>query len=105
MIELIATIIFIISIGGILFILSRKIPVLVSLPQELPGEVKKNKIFVIIYDKINKVLDSFKKQIFLHKLLTKFKIIILRIENRIDILLHKIRKRTQQRDSKDKKPV
>lgn len=92
----IVLIIFIISFGGVLFILARKIPMLSSLPQNGSTGFRKNKIIVNIEDRIKEVSVFFEKQIFLHKILSWIKIMVLRIETKIDVLLHKIRKKNQQ---------
>ncbi|TSC94471.1 MAG: hypothetical protein CEN87_440 [Parcubacteria group bacterium Licking1014_1] len=99
MIEIIAIIIFIISFGGILFILVRKIPVLVELPQNSGSGFKKGKIILKTEESIKDFFNLFKKQIILHKLLSWVKCLTLKIETKIDNLLHKIRKKTQQIDN------
>ncbi len=95
MAEVIFLIIFIISLGGIFFIMARKVPVLVQLPQN-GGVFEKGKIASKTEEKIKFVYDLFKKQILLHKFLSWVKCLTLRIETRIDSLLHKIRKKAQQ---------
>ncbi|MEI7425167.1 MAG: hypothetical protein WCK10_03550 [Candidatus Staskawiczbacteria bacterium] len=100
-IESIILIIFVCSLGGVIFILARKIPVLSSLPENGSTGIKKHKIILKTESKIKEVLNFFEKQIFLHKLLSWIKILILRVETKIDVLLHKIRKKNQQ-EKKDK---
>ncbi|MFA5947739.1 MAG: hypothetical protein WC806_02095 [Candidatus Gracilibacteria bacterium] len=102
MIESIILIIFLLSLGGVLLILARKMPVLNSLPQNGTTGIKKHHIIADLEIKIKDILIYFEKQIFLHKLLSWVKVIALKIETRTDALLHKIRKNAQQIDKKNK---
>jgi len=103
--ELIVTIIFVISVLGIVFISSRKAPALVELPQNgktvLPGSGFAPKI----QEKINSFLLVFKRQIFLHKILSWVRVLTLKVESKIDSVMHGIRKNAQKIDKelKDKK--
>ncbi|MBI2054041.1 MAG: hypothetical protein HYT36_01785 [Candidatus Staskawiczbacteria bacterium] len=97
MVELIALIIFIFSLGGILFILANKIPILAELPQN-GGNFGRSKIVLALEEKVKEIYLLFKKQIILHKFLSWVKCLTLRIETKIDSLLHKIRKKAQQID-------
>ncbi len=99
-IESIVLAIFVISLGGALIILSRKIPVLSTLPQNGTTGFQKHQYISEIENKIKKVLIFFEKQIFLHKLLSWTKVLILKIEVRVDHLLHKIRSKAQEVDKK-----
>ena len=81
--------------------LARKIPVLNSLPQNGSIGIKKHHIILDIENRIKEILVSFEKQIFLHKLLSKLKVIILKIETKIDALLHGIRRKAQQIDKRN----
>jgi hypothetical protein len=105
MIELIILIIFICSLGGVLFILARKMPALNSLPQHGSLGIKKSKIVLSIENRVKEVFVYFEKQIFLHKFLSWAKVMTMKIETRVDVLLHKIRKKAQQvdRELKEKK--
>ena len=105
LIESIILIIFVISLGGILFILARKLPVLNSLPQNGSTGIREHHIILNIENKIKNVFVYFEKQIYMHKFLSWVKVITLKIETRIDALLQKIRKKAQQvdRENKDKK--
>jgi hypothetical protein len=96
LIESIVLTILICSFGGALFILVRKIPVLNSLPQNGDTGIKKHPIILNTENRIKEVLISFEKQIFLHKFLSWIKIMTLKVETRIDVLLHKIRKKAQE---------
>jgi len=105
MIELILFIIFIASLAGILFILARKIPVLITLPQNGHHGIKKHQIILEVENKVKDFLLAIEKQIFLHKLLSFVKVMTLRLETKVDNLLHSIRKKAQKIDKelKDKK--
>jgi len=105
MIELIILIIFICSIGGILFILARKVPVLNSLPQNGTTGIRKHQVVLEAENKVKNILIYFEKQIFFHKILSWIKVMTLKIETRVDMMLHRIRKKAQQIDKeiKDKK--
>ena len=100
MVELIFSIIFVLSFGGVLFILARKIPVLTSLPQNGTTGIRKHRIILNTENKIKEVAVLFEKQIFLHKFLSWVKVMTLKIETRIDHSLHKIRKKAQQAGKK-----
>ncbi len=99
MIELIATIILVGSLLGIVVILFRKIPVLAELPDYEPSNVVisfpvrwcKN-----LKEKIKNisVFKSFSSEIFLQKILSKIRILSLRVENKIASWLQKLRERS-----------
>lgn len=105
MMQLIILIIFVLSFGGILFILARKIPILVELSQSGSSGFKKHQFILDIENRIEKIFVSFKKQIFLHKFLLWVRCLTIKAEVKIDHLLHSIRKKAQQidKDLKDKK--
>lgn len=104
-IEAIVLVIFVLSFGGALFILARKLPVLNSLPQNVSADVGKNHIILSAENKIKEVLVFFKKQIFFHKFLSWVKVMTLKFETKVDHLLQKIRKKAQRIDKEinDKK--
>jgi len=105
LIDSIILVIFICSLGGVLLILARKVPVLNSLPQNGTTGIRKHQIILDIENRFKEILISFEKQIFFHKFLSWVKIMTLKIETRVDIMLHKIRKKEQQidEDLKEKK--
>ena len=106
MVQLIAFIIFGVSVLGIIFILFKKISVLARLPHNGHHGFKKHKIILEVEKKFKDFhFDFFKKQVWLHKLLSKTKIWTLKVETRIDYLLHGIRKKAQEldKDLKNKK--
>ena len=98
MIELIATIILVGSLLGMAVILFRKIPVLVKLPDynssntlvSLPVKWCKN-----LKEKIKNisVFKSFSSEIFLQKILSKIRVLSLRVENKIASRLQKLREK------------
>ena len=92
MVELISIIILIVSLAGIAVILYRKIPILVELPEVVEKPPREN-IFLVINKKIKEV---FPKQIVLQKILSWIKILTLKIETKIDKLLHIVRKKAQK---------
>jgi len=101
-IELIFLIIFILSFGGIVFIIVRKLPALNSLPQTGTTGIRKHQYILDIENKFKEILISFEKQILFHKLLSWIKVVTLKIETKVDIMLHRIRKKAQQIDIKNK---
>jgi len=104
MLQLIAFIIFIISLGGVVFILYRKIPVLVALPKNGHHGFKKPEFLSKIEKQIKKHhFHFFTKQMLLHKFLSKIRILALKLERKISELLHGIRKKAQALDKEVKK--
>ena len=98
LIESIVLAIFVCSFGGMLLILIRKAPILNSLPQNGTIGIKKHQIILDTENKIKEILISFEKQILLHKFLSWVKVMTLKIETRVDMMLHIIRKKAQQID-------
>ncbi len=97
MIEIIASIIFIVSMTGVAVILYKKVPVLVELPQNGHHGLKKPEFIVNLEKKIKKHhFHFFEKQMFLHHLLSKTRIFVLKAESKIDHLLQDIRKKAQE---------
>lgn len=103
MFKLIATIIFTGSLIGIAFILYKKIPALIKLPQNTVSAFKKGVIVLKIEDKIKDFSSLFSKQIILHKILSFVKCLTLKIETQIDNLLHRIREKAQEMDKEASK--
>lgn len=104
MIQLIAFIIFLASAAGVVFILYRKIPVLITLPRNGHHGIKKPEIVAIIEKKIkDHHFHFFAKQMLLHKFLSKMRILILKAEQKIDVLLHSIRQKAQELDKQVKR--
>jgi|SRR3989344_8856115 len=99
MIQLIALIIFVFSILGIIYILYKKIPVLTELPKNGYHGFKKPEFISNLERKIKeRHFYFFEKQMFLHKILSKLRVLTLKVEKRIDIILGGIRKKAQELD-------
>ncbi len=104
MIQLIALITFLVSLSVIIFILYKKIPTLVSLPQNGHHGFKKHELIVKVENKIKDTyFHFFSKQMLLHKILSKFRLWVLKTEKKIDELLHGIRKKAQELDKGNQK--
>ena len=103
MVQLIATIIFLGSVLGIVFILYKKIPVLVELPKNGDHGLSKGKFILKIENRTKEIYALFSKQIILHKFLSWVKVMTLKAEIKIDTLLHRIRKKAQQTDKENGK--
>ncbi len=92
MYELIAIIILISSISGILIILLRRIPVLVELPNVIERPQKESPI-----SRLEKKLKTFvPEEKILQKILSRFRILVLKVEKKTDNLLQRLRKKSQQ---------
>lgn len=97
LVETIVLVIFVCSLGGAIFILVRKIPVLNSLPHHGSTGIREHHFVLNMEARIKEILVSFEKQIYLHKLLSWVKVLTLKVETRVDQLLHNIRKKAQQK--------
>lgn len=100
MANLIAAIILIGSVLGIIFILFRKIPVLLELP-EVPEGGEIVGVEVSIQEIKGKIKKIFPHHIVLQKILSRIRIIVLKIERKIDNLLQSLRKKAQERREED----
>ena len=98
MIELILSIVLIVSLSVVLLILARKVPVLNTLPQNGNSGIKKHQIILDAESKIKEILISFEKQILLHKFLSWVKVMTMKVEIITDRLLHSIRRKAQKID-------
>jgi hypothetical protein len=103
MIELIASIIFIISLGGIFLMLAKKMPVLIKLPQNGTAGIRDHRIVLHFEEKIKEFYFNFKKQVSLHKILSWLKCFVIKIEVQIDHLLHDIRKKAKEQNQNNLK--
>ncbi len=104
MIQLIAFIIFIVSAAVVLFILYRKIPVLIQLPQNGTSGIQKHATIASIEKKMRDGYEQiFSKQIVMHKILSLVKVWTLKAETKIDEKLHGIRKNAQEVTKKTRK--
>lgn len=96
--ELAAAIILFGSLLGMGAIISRKIPVLIELP-EVPARVNWKDTLSKLKEKI-KILNPFKSfsyEIFLQKLLSRVRILSLKSENKIGGWLQKLREKSQKK--------
>lgn len=101
MIQFIALIIFIISFGGVIFMVAKKLPILLQLPQSGSAGIRDHKFILHFEEKIKNVFTIFEKQIIIHKLLSWAKVVVLKIETRIDQLLHGIRRKAKEQKEKE----
>ena len=104
MLQLIAFVIFVVSLGVVFFIIFKKIPALAVLPKNGHHGFKKPKFISSIEKKLkDQHFYVFKKQVVLHKILSKVRIWVMKIERTVGDLLHGIRKKTQELDKQVKK--
>ena len=102
MVELFATIILFGSLLGIGMILFRKIPDLIELP-EAPTRFNFKKTLLNFKGKIKVLnpLKNFSSEVFLQKILSKIRILALKIENKIANYLQKLREKSQKKKAKE----
>lgn len=96
--KLIAIFIWISSFFGLIVIIFRKIPVLVTLPELEPKKERENLISRLkrSIKKINP-FKSFSYEIFLQKILSKIRILSLKAENRTFNWLQKLREKSKKK--------
>jgi len=99
-IESIIFAIFVCSFGGILLILAKKIHALNALPQNGSAGIRKHHLILNIENRVKEIAIAFEKQVFFHKLLSWVKVITLKVETRVDVMLQRIRKKSQEVDKK-----
>jgi hypothetical protein len=92
MLEIISLIIFVISLAGIAFIIKRKLPVLMQLSPEESGPGIFSKF------KIKTVPGS--KELFLHKILSKIRILMLKTDNKTTEWMKRLREKSQENNTK-----
>ena len=97
MAELIAIIIFLGSLLGIGVILVRKIPVLRELPLEI--EKPQESLFLRFRNQVKTFgpLKSFSSESILHKLLSKTRILTLKMESKISAWQHRLREKEKKK--------
>lgn len=102
MVVLIAQFVLLISLVGIGMILFRKIPVLIELSETF-GKPETENFILKLKRKIKNTsaLTSFSFEVFLQKILSRIKILSLRVENRSDTLLQRLRKNSQKKKLKE----
>lgn len=99
MLEIAALIILIVSFLGMLVIFVRKIPTLVALPTE--DRTSKDSLFLKLRDRFwvtrnSHPFKSFSFEIFLQKILSRARILILKIERKIADCLQKMREKSKK---------
>jgi len=102
MAEILATIIFFGSLLGMGVILFQKTPVLIKLP-EAPASFNLKRIFSRLKEKI-KILNPLRyisTEIFLQKILSKIRILTLKIESKIANYLQRLREKAQKKKEKE----
>ncbi len=92
MANLIATFILLGSIGGITLILYKNKPILESLPEEKNQTEQAN----LIENLRKKIEEKFPREKTLQRVLSRFRIIVLKVENKIDHLLQRLRKKGKE---------
>src|SRR3989344_7177360 len=104
MLQLIVFIIFIVSLGGVFFMLYKKAPVLVQLPRNGHHGLKSPEFISKITKKIKEHhFRFFEKQMLLHKLLSWVRVRTLKVERKVDGVLQGIRKKAQELDKEIEK--
>ncbi len=97
MLQLISFIIFLVSVAVIAMILVRKIPTLKTLPENGHHGFKKHDLVVKLENKIKETyFHWFSKKMLLHRILSQFRLWVLKLEKKTDELLHGIRKNAQE---------
>lgn len=101
MIEIFAFVVLIFSFLGILIIFLKKYSVLVSLSPEI--KTSKENLFSKIKDKVlkNRPLRSFSSEEFLHKILSKVRILILKTDNKTSRWLQQLRESSRRKKEKE----
>ena len=92
MLEIIVIVILISSIFGIGIIIYRKIPVLKKLPESTEKSLLKDDFLL----KIKKIIKSLALEIYLQKILSKIRILSLKIDNKTFNWLQKLREKSQK---------
>ncbi len=101
MIEIIFIIVFLISLIGIGMILFQKIPFLLELPEDKSVEFNWKELLV----KTKRVLPfkNFSLEKYFQKVLSKIRILTLKIDNKTSSYLQKLREKTKKKQVKEKK--
>ena len=102
MVNLLAFIIFLASLLGIGFLLIRKIPLLLELPREI--EKPKEGLFSRLKNKMKVFgpFKSFSSELFLHKLLSKARILTLKIEYKVSSWQVQLREKLKKKKEAEK---
>jgi len=97
MVKFIAQIIFTISLLGIGLIIFRKIPILAQLSITKEKKIVQRKFFLKFKERIKNI----PFELFLQKILSKIRVLTLKIENKTANLLQKIREKSQKKKMKE----
>jgi len=103
MVELISFIIFLFSLIGILVIAYRKVPRLVKLPEASGTSFNWQRFLIRTSGQIKRVppFKEFSFELFLQKMLSKFRVLTLKTDNQTSSLLQKLRERSQKKKFDD----
>lgn len=105
MLELIALALLITSFLGMIGIIFYKIPVLIELPQTEEDKSEKESLFKKLKEKIKEffilAIKSFPLEKILQKILSKIRILTLKLENRIAIWLQKLREKAHKKKTEE----
>jgi len=101
MATLIATIILVFSLAGIIITLFQKIPVLAGLPKSAREKTEPFWRAIPMMIKNIPGLKSFSFEIFLQKILSRIRILVLRMENKIAGWLQKLRENNQRKKTEE----
>ena len=105
MLDLLAILVFSASLGGMAVIFLRKAPLLASLPKTTPVfETKVNplqKLWAAVIARLKNLppFKDFSPELFLQKILSKFRVFVLRIENQTAHWLEALRKKSQRNNN------
>ena len=99
MVELIATIILIYSLFGIGVIVLKKVPILLTLPENLP---QKESFISKVKERLKRAnsFRNFSYEIFLQKILTKIRILSLKVDHHTFNWIQKLREQSKERNLK-----
>jgi uncharacterized membrane protein len=95
MVELIAAAILTISVGGMILILCRKMPQLSELPEALPVHFDWKGIALRIKNRTP--LKEFSPEMFLHRMLSRIRILTLKTDHKTSGWLHSLRERAKKK--------
>ena len=86
------------SLAGLSFIIFRKIPVLVGLPETVEKSSRESLAF-LLKERIKNIpaLKSFSLELFLQKIISKIRILFLKADNKTSNWLQRLRERHQKR--------
>jgi len=103
MLELIATIVFLGSVFGIVFILLKKIPILAEMPSVVEGQKRESLVSRAKegFKNLPLIRDIF-SGILLQKTLSKIRVLTLKVESKTAAWLHKLRVKSQTEKEKVK---